>query len=111
MIVPLMLGDYSSGKLDVKSKRFKIITGVASLLALSVPLFGFNPIKGQILTQVFNVFGLPLVVLSFIVLWNRKNVGLPSKRLITNIILFAAFAFSLIIMTNGLMDIFGYNAK
>ena len=107
MIVPLMLGDYNSGKLDFTSKRFKLITGVASVLALCVPLFGFNPIKGQIFTQVFNVFALPLVVLAFIVLWNRKGVGLPTGRWKTNIILAAAFIFSLIIMTNGLMDIFG----
>ena len=106
MIVPLMLGDYSLGKLDIKSKRFKLITGIASLLALSIPLFGFNPIKGQIFTQVFNAFALPLVVLSFIVLWNRKNVGLPKNKTITNGILIAAFVFSLIITTNGLMDIF-----
>lgn len=107
MIVPLMLGDYNSGKLDVKSTRFKVITGIASVLALSVPLFGFNPIKGQIFTQVFNVFALPLVVICFLVLWNRKNVGLPQGRLITNLILVGAFIFSLIIMVNGLMDIFG----
>jgi len=106
MIIPLMLGDYSLGKLDIKSKRFKLITGIASLLALSIPLFGFNPIKGQIFTQVFNAFALPLVVLSFIVLWNRKNVGLPKNKTITNGILIAAFVFSLIITTNGLMDIF-----
>ena len=106
MIVPLMLGDFNSGKLDVKSKRFKIITGVASLLALSVPVFGFNPIQGQIFTQVFNVFALPLVVLSFLVLWNRKGVGLPSNRIGTNVILLAAFVFSIIIMVNGLIDIF-----
>ncbi|MFK7972866.1 MAG: divalent metal cation transporter, partial [Bacteroidia bacterium] len=107
MIVPLMLGDYNSGKLDVTSKRFKLITGIASILALSVPVFGVNPIKGQILTQVFNVFALPLVVLVFIALWNRKNAGLPKKRIVTNVILGAAFIFSIIIMTNGLMDIFG----
>lgn len=107
MIVPLMLGDFNSGKLDVKSMRFKVITGIASILALTVPIFGFNPIKGQILTQVFNVFGLPLVVLCFIVLWNRKNVGLPENRLWTNIIMAVAFVFSLIIMYNGLSDIFG----
>lgn len=107
MIVPLMLGDYTSGKLDVKSKRFKIVTGAASILALTVPIFGFNPIKGQIITQVFNVFGLPLVVLCFLVLWNRKNVGLPENRLVTNIIMAASFVFSLIIMVNGLKDIFG----
>lgn len=107
MIVPLMLGDYNSGKLDLKSKRFSLITGIASVLALCIPVFGFNPIKGQIITQVFNVFALPLVVLSFIVLWNRKEVGLPKNRWLTNIILVAAFVFSLIIMVNGLNDIFG----
>lgn len=107
MIVPLMLGDYNSGKLDVQSNRFKIITGVASVLALTVPIFGFNPIKCQIITQVFNVFGLPLVVLSFLFLWNRKNVGLPMNKTLSNIIMLAAFVFSIIIMVNGLKDIFG----
>ncbi len=106
MIVPLMLGDYNAGKLDINSNRFKIITGIASILALCVPAFGFNPIKGQILTQVFNVFALPLVVLSFIVLWNRKNVGLPSNRILTNLLMVAAFIFALIISWNGLVDIF-----
>lgn len=107
IIVPLMLGDYNTGKLDVKSKRFRLITGIGSILALSIPTFGFNPIQGQIFTQVFNVFALPLVVLSFLILWNRKNAGLPEKRLITNIILSGALIFSLIIMINGLNDIFG----
>lgn len=106
MIVPLMLGDFNSGKLDVASTRFKLITGVASLLALSIPIFGFNPIQGQIFTQVFNVFALPLVVMSFLILWNRKGVGLPKKRLLTNIIMAGAFVFSIIIMVNGLRDIF-----
>ena len=106
MIVPLMLGDYNSGKLDVTSHRFKLITGIASVLALSVPVFGFNPIQGQIFTQVFNVFALPLVVICFLLLWNRKHVGLPTRRWATNIILAGACIFSLIIMINGLMDIF-----
>lgn len=106
MIVPLMLGDYNSGKLDVESKRFKIITAIASIFALTVPILGFNPIKGQIFSQVFNVFGLPLVVLSFLFLWNRKNVKLPKNRILSNTILVAAFIFSIIIMINGLKDIF-----
>lgn len=106
MIVPLMLGDYNSGKLDVSSGRFKLITGLASLLALSVPLFGFNPIRGQIFTQVFNVFALPLVVVCIIALWNRKEAGLPLNRLGTNIIMVGALIFSLIISWNGLADIF-----
>ncbi|MEO0471149.1 MAG: Nramp family divalent metal transporter [Bacteroidota bacterium] len=106
MIVPLMIGDFNAGKLDVQSKRFKLITGLASILALSVPVFGFNPIQGQIITQVFNVFALPLVVCCFLVLWNRKDAGLPANRRLTNVIMVAAFIFSLIILWNGLTDIF-----
>lgn len=106
IIVPLMLGDFNSGKIDIKSKRFKSITGIASILALTVPVFGFNPIKGQIFTQVFNVFALPLVVVSLLMLWNRKHDGLPTGKVLTNIIMVGAFIFSLIIMFNGLMDIF-----
>ena len=106
MIVPLMLGDFKSGKLDVKSNLFKGVTGIASILALSVPVFGFNPVQGQIITQVFNVFALPLVVLCFILLWNRKKVGLPQNRILTNVSMVGAFIFSLIIMINGLKDIF-----
>lgn len=105
MIVPLMLSDYSSGNLDVTSKRFQIITGLASLLALSIPVLGVNPIKGQILTQVMNVFGLPLVVLSFIILWNRKVIAVSQKPFV-NVVLFGALIFALIITYNGLSDIF-----
>lgn len=106
MIVPLMLGDFQIGKLDVDSRRFKGITGVASILALSVPVFGVNPIQGQIITQVFNVFALPLVVLSILLLWNRKLPELPTRKNVTNGIMLAAFGFSLFILINGLMDIF-----
>lgn len=105
LIVPLMLGDFNTGKLDIQSNRFKWITGIASLFALSIPLFGFNPIQGQIFTQVFNVFALPLVIICILALWNRNRVGLPSNRIGTNIILMAALVFSIIIMYQGLLDI------
>lgn len=107
MIVPLMIGDYTSGVLDVTSKRFKAITGIASLLALSIPVFGVNPIQGQIVTQVFNVFALPLVVVSFLYLWNRKQAGLPGNRWLTNLFMVGALLFSILIMVNGLKDLFG----
>lgn len=105
LIVSLMLGDFNTGKLDIQSNRFKWITGIASLFALSIPLFGFNPIQGQIFTQVFNVFALQLVIICILVLWNRNGVGLPSNRIGTNIILMAALVFSIIIMYQGLLDI------
>lgn len=105
MIVPLMIADYSSGRLDTTSKRFRTITGLASILALSIPVFGVNPIKGQLLTQVMNVFGLPLVVLTFLILWNRKSIDVGARKF-SNIILIGALIFALIITYNGLVDIF-----
>ena len=105
LIVSLMLGDFNTVKLDIQSNRFKWITGIAILFALSIPLFGFNPIQGQIFTQVFNVFALPLEIICILALWNRNGVGLPSNRIGTNIILMAALVFSIIIMYQGLLDI------
>ena len=60
MIAPLMIADYTKGELDLSSNRFKIMTALACIIGLAVPAFGFNPIKAQIVTQVFNVFILPL---------------------------------------------------
>ena len=102
LIAPLMIADYQSGKLDTGSKQFKAITGIAALLALTIPLFGFNPIKGQILTQVFNVFVLPLVVLSITILVNRKSLMKDQAAgYLLNILLGLALLFSIIISYNG----------
>ena len=100
-----MLSDYSSGKLDTTSRQFKVITGIASILALTIPVFGFRPIQGQILTQVFNVFVLPIVVIGFLVLANRKSLGEYKIGPVLNIILIIALVFSVIISYNGLIGI------
>ncbi len=105
LIVPIMLSDYRSGKLDTSSKQFKIITGIASILALTIPVFSFNPIQGQILTQVFNVFVLPLVVIGFLVLANRKVLDHHRNGWLLNMILLTAFIFSVIISYNGVIGI------
>ena len=73
MIAPLMIADFTTGKLDIKSTQFRIITGIACVIGLTVPLIGGNPIEIQILTQVFLVLVLPLVVGSILVLINRKS--------------------------------------
>ena len=102
LIAPLMIADYQSGKLDTSSRQFKTITGFAALLALTIPLFGFNPIKGQILTQVFNVFVLPLVVFGITVLVNRKSLMKEQAAgYILNTLLGLALLFSIIISYNG----------
>ena len=106
LIAPLLVEDYRSGKLDTQSKQFRIITGVASVLALAIPILGFNPIKGQLMTQVFNVFVLPLVVIGIIVVINnRKLMGKHAAGYFLNAMLGLAFLFSVLISYNGILAV------
>ncbi len=106
MIAPLMIADYQQGKLDTTSRQFKIITGVACIIGLLVPIFGANPIKAQILTQVFNVFVLPLVIIGILILTNRKDLmGEQKAGLALNIGMVLALIFACIISYNGVVAI------
>lgn len=109
LIAPLLLADYQSGILDTNSRQFRLVTFVASLFALIVPVFGANPIQMQIVSQVFNVFVLPIVVLGIILMINNKKVmrGYKTSNLI-NVSLFAAFLFSCIISYNGIIALLRY---
>ena len=109
LIAPLMVADYQSGKLDTTSTQFRIITFVACLVALIVPVFGANPIEMQILSQVFNVFVLPVVILGIILMGNNKKVmGKFKTSLWVNIGLFGALFLSLIISYNGILSLMEY---
>lgn len=109
LIAPLLLADYQSGVLDTTSKQFRIITFVACLVALIVPIFGANPIEMQILSQVFNVFVLPIVVLGIILMVNNKKVMKDYKiGLGVNVGLFAALFFSIAISYNGIVALLEY---
>jgi Mn2+/Fe2+ NRAMP family transporter len=109
LIAPLLVADYQSGTLDTNSKQFRIITGIACLVALIGPAFGANPIEIQILSQVFNVFVLPAVILGIILMLSSKKVMKDYK---TNsgvyIGLFAALFFSLVISYNGILALLEY---
>lgn len=106
LIAPLLIEDYRSGKLDTSSRQFRIITGVACILALAIPVLGFNPIKGQLLTQVFNVFVLPLVVAGIIVIINnRKLMKEYTAGYFLNTMLGLAFLFSVLVSYTGILAI------
>ena len=106
LIAPLLVADYQSGKIDTNSRQFRIITAIACLVALIVPIFGANPIEMQILSQVFNVFVLPLVVLGIILMVNNKKVMKEYKTsLYVNIGLFGALFFSLVVSYNGVLGL------
>lgn len=106
MIAPMLIADYQSGVLDTKSKQFKILTLIACIIGLTVPVFGANPINAQILSQVFNVFVLPLVVLGIFLLVNNQALMGTNKagfKLNTGIV--GAFIFSILISYNGVIGI------
>ena len=109
LIAPLLVADYQSGTLDTNSKQFRIITAIACLVALIGPAFGANPIEIQILSQVFNVFVLPLVIIGIIIMVNNKTIMKGYKTSIfINAGLFSALLFSLIISYNGIMALTEY---
>jgi manganese transport protein len=72
MVLPWLLSDYQFGKLDTTSRRFRLLTALACVIGLLVPVLGFNPIAAQIATQLVNTFILPLVILCMGYLINRK---------------------------------------
>lgn len=109
LIVPLLIADYQSGTLDTNSKQFRMVTFVAALVALIVPIFGANPIEIQILTQVFNVFVLPAVIIGIILLIRKKEVMKGHQfGLSIYLSLFAALFFSLVISYNGVIAVAEY---
>lgn len=107
MITPLMYSDYSTGKLNMNTKSFKIVTAIAAIIGLIGPAFGgANPIEIQLFTQVFLVLVLPLVVLAILILINRKDrMGEHKAGWILNTGLVLAFLFSLLIAVYGGKDI------
>ena len=106
LIAPLLLADYQSGTLDTKSRQFKVITLVASLVALIGPFLGANPIQLQILSQVFNVFALPAVLLGIILIAHHQEIlkKLHFRRWIL-ISMYVAFFFSCVVSYNGVLGI------
>jgi len=110
MVAPLLIADYRKGELDTKSVQFKVITGIAALIGLTVPIMGSNPIIAQIATQVSGVFVLPLAVAAMAILVNRKEMGRHRAGIALNAGMIAAFLFSCFMFytgINALIDLFG----
>src|SRR5690606_28690533 len=104
MVAPLLVADYKAGQLDTNSNRFRILTGVACLVGLTVPILGINPIFAQIITQVAAVFVLPLVVACILYLVNQKSLmGKHKAGMLLNIGLVAALFFSCLISYTGFL--------
>ena len=106
MVFPLLLGDYRNGEMDIRSRTFKVLTAVACVMGLSVPILGTNPIMAQIVTQVANVFILPIVIGGIIILLNSKKLmGTHKSGPLLNFGLITAFIFSLLVSYTGILGL------
>ncbi len=106
LIAPLLIADYQSGELDTNSRQFRLITALACLVALIGPILGSNPIQIQILSQVFNVFVLPLVIVGIILLVNNKKLMKDYKTgPFVNIGLILSFLFACLVSYNGILGL------
>jgi manganese transport protein len=106
MVAALLVADYRRGDLDTSSVLFRILAAVACLFGLIIPIMGAQPIIAQILTQVFNVFVLPVVVLGIIILVNRKEIMDNFRAgLLLNLGLAGALVFSIAVSYKGIVSL------
>jgi Mn2+/Fe2+ NRAMP family transporter len=104
MVAPLLLADYRSEKMAPQKTTFRVLTLIACFIGLTVPILGANPIFVQILTQVFQVFVLPLVIGGIGILVNRRSLmGEHKAGWLLNLGLVTSFIFSLLISYCGII--------
>ncbi len=104
MVAPLLVADYRDGKMETRTPLFRALTGVACLLGLIVPICGVNPIFAQILTQVSQVFVLPIIIGGMLILSNRRSLmGEHRAGILLNVGMTAALGFSLVISYNAFL--------
>jgi len=104
MVAPLLIGDYRNGQFDIKSPFFKKLTAFACVVGLSVPILGANPIIAQIVTQVANVFVLPLAIGGILYIINQRRIMKEHKAgWLLNTGLITALIFSCIISYVGFL--------
>lgn len=106
MLAPELISDYRDGAMQTGTPLFKILTGCAALVGLTIPILGFKPVIAQIASQVTLVFVLPLVILSMIILINKKKVmGSARPGWFFTLLMCLAFIFSCIVSYTGIVEL------
>lgn len=97
MVAGFLKHDYQEKPTDVRAKDFRILAAVACLFGMIVPALGSNPVAAQVVTQVAQVFVLPLVIGGILMLINKKSLmGVYRAGIFLNIGLVLSFVFSLV---------------
>ena len=100
MLAPELISDYRHGEMQTGTPLFKILTGIAALAGLTIPILGKSPVITQIASQVTLVFVLPLVILLMIILlWKQKK----RPSLLFTLLMALAFVFACIVSYTGIV--------
>jgi len=104
MLAPELISDYRCGEMQTGTPLFKILTGVAALAGLTIPILGKSPVITQIASQVTLVFVLPLVIVLMIALLNKKSVvGKSRPGWLFNLLMCIALAFACVVSYTGIV--------
>lgn len=100
MLAPELISDYRHGEMQTGTPLFKILTGIAALAGLTIPILGKSPVITQIASQVTLVFVLPLVILLMIILlWKQKE----RPSILFTVLMALAFVFACIVSYTGIV--------
>ena len=100
MLAPELISDYRHGEMQTGTPLFKVLTGIAALAGLTIPILGKSPVITQIASQVTLVFVLPLVILLMIILlWKQKE----RPGILFTVLMALAFVFACIVSYTGIV--------
>jgi Mn2+/Fe2+ NRAMP family transporter len=106
MLAPLLIGDYNNEPVNYKGPMFRILTIAGLLFGLIVPLMGARPVFAMLLSQLFQIFVLPVVVIAIMYLLNKKDIMSENRAgLWLNIGLLLTLLFSLFISYQSILGL------
>jgi Mn2+/Fe2+ NRAMP family transporter len=108
LILPWLISDYTGTKRDIKSPMYRILGGVAFILAFVVPVFGGRPVWVLVFAGALQSVVLPIATIAiFILLNNKKLMGEHKAGLWLNIGLIVSIVFAFITTYFGVVSIAG----
>jgi len=106
MLAPLLISDYTNKPVKYRGSLFRLLSGGALLFGLIVPVLKAKPVFAMLISQVFQVFVLPVVILAILYLLNRKDLmGNKKAELWLNSSLIVSLLFSLCISYQGIVGL------